>query len=450
MRPQRVKTMIIFKDSCRRALRCRVLLTTAFLWSLVARSATLPPPAGLAPIAPPAGGFGIDGDLLTDSPVANVGDWLVSTNNSPAGGGAVLDAAGNPLDSSTTFHFIDPYGNSGTDLIFGGGCKWFDNPNTWQWTTGKTSSKTDINNVLLHISKDVDSHIWTVISADRLSTSGDSYIDFEFLQNPLTRNSDGTFTSAGPHGGRTTNDLLLSLAFTGGGSTPGFFAWSWRANGSGGFAYVDVTPSLPAGRVFAALNSKVIPVPYGAFVQATYSPNAFAEAAVDLTALLSGFDPCFSIGFKTIMVKTKSSQSDTATIADFIDPIQYTIRIGPSANAGPDQTRCSEGDSTTFALNGTASAGTAPIASTTWSVVTGTATIESPSSLLTPAHVFSGTAILRLTVVQTNGCHESNDVTLTVAALPACSITGPSLVCPHSAAQLLAPSGMASYSWTIA
>src|SRR5262249_16778333 len=105
MRPQRVEAMSISKDSCRRALRCWVLVTIPLLWGLVARSATPPPPAGVAPIATPAGGFGIDGDLLTDSPTATVGDWCVSTNNSSAGGGAVLDAAGNPLDSSTTFHF---------------------------------------------------------------------------------------------------------------------------------------------------------------------------------------------------------------------------------------------------------------------------------------------------------------------------------------------------------
>src|SRR5262245_16146021 len=310
------------------------------LWSFSAFAT--PPPGGVAPVIYPAGGFAIDGDLMANTPAVNIGDWLGSTNGS---GGGVLSAAGVPLDPTRTFHFIDPY-SSGSDLTFGGGEKWTDDPNTWQWVTGKPSSKTDINNGLLHISTDTNGHIWTIIAADRLSTSGDSYIDFEFLQNTLIRTNTGYFWSAGPNGGRTTNDLLLSLAFTSGGSLADFLAYRWLPSSNGGFAYLDVTASLPTGHVFVALNSNTIAVPYGAFGQTTYGANAFAEAALDLTATIGGFDPCVSLGFKSIMVKTKSSASSTATIEDFIDPIQFTLKIGPSADAGPDQARCTEGDST--------------------------------------------------------------------------------------------------------
>src|SRR5206468_5965399 len=126
------------------------------------------------------------------------------------------------------------------------------------------SGKTDINNVLMHIGTDTNGHTWTIVAADRASTSGDSYIDFEFLQNALTKSNNGAFVSAGPQGGRTTNDLLLSLAFTSGGSVADFLAFRWQPNGSGGYAYVDVTAALPVGRVFAALNSNTVAVPYGA------------------------------------------------------------------------------------------------------------------------------------------------------------------------------------------
>ncbi len=422
-----------------------LLLAAGLLWSLGGSAA--PPPAGVAPILVPAGGFAIDGDLLANTPITNVGDWLPATNF-PGTGGSVLDAAGVPLNPITTFHFVDPYG--GNDTVFSGGIKWTDDPNTWKWTIGKAPAKTDINNVLLHIGFDTNAHIWIVIAGDRLSTSGDSYIDFEFLQNTLVENTNGTFTSAGPEGGRTANDLLLSLAFGGGGGVAEFFAWQWQTNASsGGFAYVDVTANLPVGRVFAALNSNTIAVPFGAFGQTNYPQSAFAEAAVDLTALVGNFNPCQSLGFKTIMVKTKASQSGSATIEDFIDPIQYPIKIGPSANPGPDQTRCTQGPATAFPLQGTATAGLYPIASTTWSVVSGAATIDAPASLVTTAHVSSATATLRLTVVQTNGCFESNDVVLTVAPLPTCSITGPSLVCPRSSTSFSGPAGMAAYSWSI-
>ena len=82
---------------------------------------------------------------------AGLGDWLL-LNTSPGAGGAVLDAAGKPLNPLTTFHFIDAY--NGKDIVFAGGQKWFDNPTNWVWTVNKASSKTDINNVLLHVTRD--------------------------------------------------------------------------------------------------------------------------------------------------------------------------------------------------------------------------------------------------------------------------------------------------------
>src|ERR1051326_6673463 len=72
-----------------------------------------PPPAGVAAVIYPAGGFSIDGDLLANLPAANVGDWIT---NSLTGGG-VLTLAGAPINTSTTFHFIDQY-NGSNDLIF--------------------------------------------------------------------------------------------------------------------------------------------------------------------------------------------------------------------------------------------------------------------------------------------------------------------------------------------
>jgi hypothetical protein len=401
----------------------------------------VPPPKGTAPVLIPAGGFSIDGDLMAD---AIAGDWVGTTN--PASG--VLSPAGVPLNPATTFHFADAF-NSTADNTFVGGLKWTDDPNVWQWTTSKASSKTDINNVLLHVARDADGHTWSIIAADRFSTSGDSYIDFEFLQNPLVLTNGGKFASSGPNGGRTVNDLLLSLAFTSGGSVADFLAYRWLPNGSGGYAYVDVTAQLPAGRVFVALNSNTVAVPFGAFGVTTYAPNAFAEAALDMTALLGGFDPCLSVGFKTIMVKTKSSQSSTASISDFINPIQYSLRIGPSADAGGNQARCSEGDSTAFVLQGKASAGMAAIASTTWSVVNGSAIIDTPASLTTTAHVSSATATLRLTVTQANGCAETNDAVLTIVNPPTCSITGLATLCPNSTNVFQGPAGMDGYSWSI-
>src|ERR1041385_1382555 len=88
-----------------------------------------PPPGGVVPTANPAGGFAIDGDLCANMPAAGVGDWLTNSMY-PGSGGGVLSATGVSLDIQKTFHLIDPY-NSGSDLIFGGGAKWYDDPRSW-------------------------------------------------------------------------------------------------------------------------------------------------------------------------------------------------------------------------------------------------------------------------------------------------------------------------------
>src|SRR5438034_833949 len=211
--------MSINSNNSARKCRVETLVSFVLLSFLIFGSQSglaVPPPAGVAPVVSPAGGFGIEGDLFANMPTANVGDWITNS----ATGGGVLTRAGVPLNASTTFHFIDEY--NGNDLTFSGGLKWTDNPTNWSWTIGKASGKTDINNVLLHTAADTDGHRWIAIAADRFSTSGDSYIDFEFLQNALARTNNGRFVSAGPQSGRIVHGVLLSLGFTSGGSVADF------------------------------------------------------------------------------------------------------------------------------------------------------------------------------------------------------------------------------------
>ncbi len=425
------------------------------------------PPNGTAPVSLPAGGFGIEGDLLANIPTSGVGDWV--SNSVSSGGGFVLYTNGTPVDTMTTSHFIDLQ-NSSTDDNFAGGNKVDDDPNIWTWVRNPVLAKDDINHALVHITKDANGHTWVVIAGDRRSNNGDSYIDFEFLQNSLTvttnsGNTGGGFISGGPNCGRTTNDFLLTLTFTKGGSQAGLCFSRWQAvSGSGtppcGFDYVDATPSLPTNAVFAAVNTNIISVPYGAFGSTTYDVNQFAEAAVDLTAFLGTFNPCLTVGVKGVFIKTKTSQSPSATIVDFIAPLEIKppLVIGPSADAGPDQAKCSEGATTTFTLNGSVTPGVNPITSTNWTCIAGCTgvTISSPNSLTTTVTLTGAptNATLRLTVTDSGTCANNfttNDVVLTVNALPACSITGSNgPVCPSSASlTYTGPAGMDSYLWTI-
>jgi hypothetical protein len=421
-----------------------------------------PPPGGTALITPPAGGFALDGNLQANTTVAGVGDWLPTPSGGSGSGGFVLNNLGAPV-TSTTFHLIDPF--SAAENNFAGGQKVDDNPNVWTWVTNPVNNKQDINNALIHFGTDANGHNWVIVSGDRLSTNGNAYIDFEFLQNTLSLTTipgsnpaAGGFSSAGTAGGRTVNDFILTLTFTNGGTTPGLCLSRWTQISPGSFDYVDATSLLPAGAVFAAVNTGTIPVPYGAFGNTTYPPNAFAEAGIDLTALLNNFGNCVGVGIKTIFVKTKESQSNTATIVDFIAPLQVNIRIGPTASAGADQTKCSGGPSgTTFNLNGTATSGANPIVSMAWSVVSGTATIDPPSScsncttLPATVHVTSASATLRLTATDSANCVETDDVVLTVNNNPTCSISGPlEPLCPNSTGNSYSgPAGASSYAWSI-
>ena len=77
----------------------------------------------------------------------------ISGGGSGAGaGGYVLSDIGAPLNSGTTYHLTDAYNTS--DDIFGGGEKYDDNPNSWNWVVGSANDKTDMNNAFIHLSTD--------------------------------------------------------------------------------------------------------------------------------------------------------------------------------------------------------------------------------------------------------------------------------------------------------
>src|SRR4051794_13995789 len=114
-----------------------LLACAATVLGTLASSAT-PPPAGVAPVTYPAGGFAIDGDLVANSPSTGTGDWLAFLTPGAGTGGSVFDQAGAPLVSFSTFHFFDAF-SSTPDTTFSGGLKWTDNPRSWAWTTRKPS-----------------------------------------------------------------------------------------------------------------------------------------------------------------------------------------------------------------------------------------------------------------------------------------------------------------------
>jgi gliding motility-associated-like protein len=371
---------------------------------------------GTATVYPPTGGFGIDGNL---NATGTVGDWLQGTGGA---GSFVVNPDGSPVNPIMTFHLTDAYAPS-VDNVFKGG-KIYDNPNNMIWEMQNANGKSDMNHAFLHLTSDNTGAEWAVFSSDRKSASGVSYLDFEFLQNSVVKNPNGTFTSNGPDGGRTVGDFIVTANFGNGSTT--FQVWTWQQSTPGNFSYVEFTGDL-TGIAFAAENLGSLPSTYPVFGNPAYAANTYVEGAMNLSGFIGVALPCTNTAINTIFIKTKTSPSLEATIQDFIDPIQVQALTIGTANAGVDQTLCDEGEFTAFTMSGEAH----PVmgywvSSINWSVVSYTGsqapTFSDPNSLTTQVNVYDGTATVRLTVITTDGtdlCEVYDDVYLTVNPKPA-------------------------------
>src|SRR6476620_3788543 len=211
--------------------------------------------AQVAPVNPPTGGFAIDGGLRSGTPVISPfnsthGDWYPGTTGT---GGSVFNASGAPIDPLTSGR-ANPDAYTSNDNVFTTGSKFNDYIGDLHWFTNSAPDKNDINNALYHISRDAANNQWAFMAGDRLSTNGTSYIDFEFLQGTVAVNSNGTFTGTkAPNknggGGRTENDMIVSMEYTNGGSKPLVYIYQWKLSGST-WSYQPATISNLAANAF--------------------------------------------------------------------------------------------------------------------------------------------------------------------------------------------------------
>lgn len=298
-----------------------------------------------APVLIPTGGFAIDGNLKANLTAANVGDWVAGPGGT---GGFVINDDGSVLDASKTFVIDDPY-NSSSDIIFTEGSKGNSNPNTdWAWANSTAPDKNEINKALIHLARDANDDVWMMMGGDRLSTNGTAYIDFELLQNSLTRNTNNNgFTSAGPDGGRTVNDLLITIEYNNGGGVSSVIFYKWQSIGGGKFDYVLIPAPGPSG--FAVTNSAAVAVPFGAFGSTTYSALQFVEAAVNVSQVINvgAESACQGLNIKTVVIKTKASSSASAALKDLVEPLQVSFSIG-AVTLAPVGVQCLSGSAVTL------------------------------------------------------------------------------------------------------
>jgi hypothetical protein len=448
-----MKKISIFskKGDCSNFLYISVLMIT-----LIAAMAFSPRAAaqitGIAPTVTPTGGCAIDGDMLARIPTSpapftsSVGDMLENPSAPGTGGGIFTNPGGVSLDPAA-FHIIDGYGgapqspNPDVD-VFTQGSKFNQDPNSWHWTSGKPPQKDDMNNALFHVTEDAQGHSWFVGSGDRLAVNGTSYIDFELYQKRVTKNANGTFTSLGLDGGRTVGDLVITIDYSNGGSNAGAVVFRWEETSPGVFDYVLYTP--PVGTIYAASNiTGSVSVPFGAFGSTTYPKFSYAEVAANLNDVIPGLDDC--IGIATVLIKTKSSDSDDAELKDFMEPVQVQLGTVPIVDITPSNPTLCNGQSTTLTANVTFP----PNGPFTWAWTSNPAGFTSTDQSITVSP--SATTDYIVVVTGPNGCQSAPDTaTVTVNQPPTCSITGlDGPVCPSTSLDFTAPDGMDSYSWSI-
>ncbi|WP_240676134.1 T9SS type A sorting domain-containing protein [Botryobacter ruber] len=434
--------------------RVALMIVAGVLMSNMAFAQSVSP--GVAPIAPPPGGFGIDGDLRANTPTANIGDWLPGAVGSGSGGN-VLDASGNPLNNTTTYHSIDLY-TSGDD-VFAGGQKKNDNPNTMKWIEGNPSpAKNDINNLLMHYASDPGpgpgtGDIWIVLSGDREATNGNSFISIALHQKMLTQNNNGTFTSAASDltGGRTPGDVQVSAEFTGGGGSANLYLEEWKlVDGVYQWAPIVLPPGVSINDLaFGTTNAVTLTgVPYDAFGGSSYQANALIEVAFNISEIYRNTStPCVG-SISSMFVMTKSSQAVSANLTDFVTPIQINLDINVSLTAEDPTPVCSPN---TIDLADAITSDISGVNITYWD---GDPDDENSNELNSSVVSASGTYWIKAASDQQNACTDKVSVEVTINSNPTVTVNSPTVCTSNLPATITATPGTGvandyDYAWTI-
>lgn len=282
--------------------------------------------------------FNIDGKVVRDT--SAYGDWTKGTYTNGNDSGAILYDNGDPRPFPLTFHRVDPANTpgSGTDDVFDGGNKTNADPTTWGWKLGSAPNKNDMNNCNIHFSEDANDDFWAVMSGDRYTVNGTSYIDFEFYQSPISSfapsgGANGYFTTSGTNCGRTAGDLLVTVEYTNGGRVDSIYFYRWDSTGGTSCGWDWVSFTISNDSAFGFSNDSTIAVPYGAFGMFTYTQIQFVEIAINITGVVERIgeivnDPCEALVYRSLFVKTKASASPTADLKDMIAPFSLDLNLG--------------------------------------------------------------------------------------------------------------------------
>jgi hypothetical protein len=216
-----------------------------------------------------------------------------------------------------------------------------------QWAyTGTSTPNKDTLNAAYAAAYVASGDFVLVFGGDRLAPNGDANIGLWFFQQPVGPNGSGGFTGAHVNG-----DLFLISAFTGGGGTSTITVYAWNQpglpgaiNGGCSAGVKNPTPGQCAdtnllllaapttvcgSAIYCAItNSSTVTASWATTANGYTVPQVagggqlasplFFEGGFDVTAVLKSIGipqvPCFS----SFIMETRSSQSTTAVLKDFL------------------------------------------------------------------------------------------------------------------------------------
>jgi uncharacterized repeat protein (TIGR01451 family) len=268
------------------------------------------------------GTFELDGNattgvLGTSGSTTTSHDWdqVFADAGSPAGSASFTH--GSTSGALAGGFFTDAVGTSADDIFQGGGSKDTQGiqQGRWLFTGSKPQGKDDITHAYAAAYNDPGNRDLILYAGlDRFDNNGDATAGFWFFRNNIGENPNVTTNGGHPFTGtHADGDILLVSDFTVGGSTSTIKVFRWTGDDATGSLVAVATPD--PNSTFATVNGSPISVPWSYTNKSgATSPAAgeFLEEGVDLTAL--GLQGCFA----TFLAETRSSQSPTATLSDFV------------------------------------------------------------------------------------------------------------------------------------
>jgi uncharacterized repeat protein (TIGR01451 family) len=301
------------------------------------------------PTVNPAAPLELDGNVTTTTSH----DWdQIFADASPLTNGDGTFTQGPTSGALAGSFFTDAVNSNADDIFTGGGSKDTQGiqAGKWLFTGSKPQGKDDITHAYASAYIDGTGHLILYAAMDRYDNSGDSTAGFWFFGNNIGQNPNVTQNGGHPFTGtHQDGDILLVSDFTVGGSTSTIKVFRWTGNDATGSLVALNNGNPIGGSTFATVNSAPISVPWSYTNKSgQHQPAAgeFIEEGVDLTAL--GIQGCFT----TFLAETRSSQSPTATLSDFVlgsFPL-CSLAATPFTGLSKFDTSTNQGDLVTYPL----------------------------------------------------------------------------------------------------